>query len=123
MTSSPGFAACAGLAGAASAAIKSSMLLAILASTAFTSFEIGFIVSSSLFTLRVLFATFHLQPVVRQSHPLRQFRLGPVVIIIVRQVGEVSAPRADPPRRRQRFIQTHVRRMRLRPQRIEYSDF
>lgn len=43
------------------------------------------------------------------------------MVVVVRQVREVSPPRANAPRRRQRFIQAHVRGMRLSPERVEHG--
>src|SRR2546428_8084492 len=48
------------------------------------------------------------QPVIRQFDPRWQFFLRGVVIIIVREMGQISPLRANASRRRQGFIQAHV---------------
>ena len=53
----------------------------------------------------------------------RQFRLRLVVVVIVRQVREISAPGIDASRRRERFVEAHVRRMRLVTQRVQHGNF
>ena len=61
--------------------------------------------------------------IIRERHAIRQFRLRLVVVVIVRQMGEIRPRRADAPRGGQRLVQAHVRRMRLGPQRVEHGDF
>src|SRR5207249_2976068 len=63
------------------------------------------------------------QPIVRKFDPGGHLRLIDVVIVIVGQVREQRARRADAPRRPQRLVQTHVRRVRIASQRVEYCHF
>src|SRR6267143_6436397 len=48
------------------------------------------------------------QTVIRQFDPRWQFFLRGVVIIIVREMGQISPFRANAPRRHQGFIQAHA---------------
>ncbi len=45
-----------------------------------------------------------------------------VMIVIMGQMGEVSAPRTNPPRGSQGLVQAHLRRERRPAQRVEHSD-
>src|SRR5687768_3154730 len=45
------------------------------------------------------------------------------MIVIVREVREKSSLGANAPRRRQRFIQTHVRGMRISAERVQDNHF
>ena len=45
------------------------------------------------------------------------------MVVIVREVGEISPARADAPRRGERLIQAHVRRMRRVAQCVNHGDF
>ena len=61
------------------------------------------------------------QAVAGKLDAVRQFRLGRVVVKIVRQMGEESSFRADAPRRGQRLVQAHVGRMRRVAQGVEHG--
>src|ERR1051326_5661590 len=65
----------------------------------------------------------NLQPVVGENHTRRQLRLRDVVIVIVSEMREIRAGRANAPSGRQRFIEAHVRWVRLLAQGVQDGDF
>src|SRR5882672_8345531 len=66
---------------------------------------------------------FQPQSVISKLHIIRQFGLRPVVIIIMGEVSETGAARANPSGGGEGFIQAHVGRMRRVAQRVKNCDF
>ena len=65
----------------------------------------------------------YFQPVPGQRDPCGQFRLRPVVVVVVGQMREKGPARIDAARGGERFIQTHVGGMRLVAQGVQHGNF
>ena len=64
----------------------------------------------------------HLQPIPREPHTRREFRLRFVMIVIMREMREISSIRTDATRGGQRFVQAHVCGVRRKSQRVQHGD-
>src|SRR6185312_4659039 len=63
----------------------------------------------------------HLEAIKRREYARRELRLQRRVRVVVRQVGEERALRADPTRRLDRLVKAEVRRVRLVEERVEHQ--